>query len=334
MTPRTTIREVAAAAGVSIGTASRALSGNGSIAPHTRSRVLDAAATLDYQPNSAARTLRSNRSRTIGLLIPDVRNPYFSELAHVVEQDALTHGLTTVLCNGDERSEQMEMYVDVLRSRRVDGVITAPFQDAAASLETLRADGIPVVFIDRRIPGSSVPSVTSATANAIDEAVALFAAHGHDRIGCIAGPVTTSTGAERRAQVAASAQRHRIDVTWHSGEFREDVGETGARAFLDAGIRAILASDAQATIGAVRACQQGAVRPGADVHLIGFDDLPVLALAQPPLTVIRQDITAMARTAVDLLLRQRRGESVDPVQLPAQLIVRDSAPRPIERIPA
>ncbi|MFQ6484671.1 LacI family DNA-binding transcriptional regulator [Brachybacterium epidermidis] len=322
---RPTIRDVAARAGVSLGTASRALSGNGSVRPATREAVLQAAKDLDYRVNSLARSLRSNHTASIGLLIPDVRNPYFSQLAHVVEQSALEHGVTTLLCNADERPEQMAMYVDVLRERRVDGVIVSPFADAEQALAGLDDDAIPTVFIDRRIPDSPTPSVTSDTGSALDEAIALMSRLGHRRVGFITGPRTTSTGIERIEQVAAAADHHGVEVEWQEGDFHPESGHRAATSLLGSGTRAILASDAQTTEGALSAIVEQGVTLGEGLHFIGFDGTPATALIRPSLTYVRQQVQEMAATAVDLLVRLRAGEIVTSVRLPSTLVLGGSA---------
>lgn len=329
---RTTIRDVADRAGVSLGTASRALSGRGSVSPRTRESVLNAAKALDYRVNSLARSLRSNHTASIGLLIPDVRNPYFSHLAHVVEQSGLEHGVTTLLCNADERPEQMAMYVDVLRERRVDGVIVAPFADADQALAGLRDDGIATVFIDRRIPGSPTPSVTSDTAQALDESIALLAHLGHHRIGYITGPRSTSTGTERIDQVAAAAVHHDVEIEWQEGDYHTESGHRAAAALLNGGHRAILASDAQTTEGALGAIVEHGLRLGEDLHFIGFDATPATALIRPSLTHVRQQVQEMARTAVDLLARLRAGEPVTSVRLPSALVLGGSARPAIDHL--
>ncbi len=330
MSPRTTIREVAAAAGVSLGTASRALSGSGAVAPETRERVLAAAAELDFRPNGHARSLRSSHSKSVGLLIPDVRNPYFAQLAHEVELDARSRGVSTLLCNADEDPDQLRHYVEVLRERRVDGVIVAPFLDAEKSLTRLRADGIPTVYVDRFIPGSDTASVTGDTAEAIGQAVGLLASLGHTVIGCISGPEQTSTGRERRQQIEDAAQAQGLDLVTVQGDFQEESGRRGADELLRRGVAAIIAADSLMTLGALRACRAHGVTLGSDIDLIGFDDIPVFTLTTPTMTVIDQDIERMAHEATAMLAALQAGEDVTSVRLPATLVVRGStraAPR-------
>lgn len=306
---RTTIKDIAAAAGVALGTASRALSGNGSVAPATRDRVLAAAEKLEYIPNAQARSLRSERTETIGLLIPDVLNPFFAELAHVVEREARASGLSVVLCSADEDPEQMRDYTVVLRRQRVDGIIVAPFSTARRSLSSLQETGTPLVFVDRTIPEMGVPAVVSDTGPAIREAVSHLVADGAEFIGCISGPSQTTTGTERLAEFTAAAEDAGVEVHIRPGDFREASGREGMRALLSRGVDAVLTADSRMTLGAVQECLESGIVPARDLRFIGFDDISPFALLRPPLPLICQDLEAMATTAVHLLNAQLRGES-------------------------
>jgi len=190
---KVTIHDVAAAAGVSSGTASRVLSGHPSTSPESRKRVTEAAHRLGYRPNARARSLRKAHTDTIGLLIPDVRNPFFAEIAHNAEQAALRHALSTLLCNANECTEQQDRYLDLLYSQRVDGIVVAPQGDGSGSLREVLALEVPMVFVDRTISGIDVPSVTSDNRVGISQAVAHLAELGHRRIGLVSGPVDSRT---------------------------------------------------------------------------------------------------------------------------------------------
>lgn len=306
---RTTIKDVAAEAGVSLGTASRALSGNGSVAASTRERVLAAAHRLNFVPNGQAGSLRSERTRTIGLLIPDIRNPFFAELAHVVEQGARAEGLAVMLCSANEDPEQMQDHATVLRRHRVDGIIVAPFSTARESLQDLRDSGVPLVFLDRTIPGMGVPSVVSDTRRAITEAVTHLRSQGARNIGYISGPSETTTGVERLAEFRAAADAAGVRVEVAHGDFQEHSGRVGMRRLLERHVDAVLASDSLMTIGAFKECRSAGITPVKDLPFVGFDDIAPFALLQPALPLICQDLHAMGTSAVELLLAQLVGES-------------------------
>ncbi|NMA76931.1 MAG: LacI family transcriptional regulator [Actinomycetales bacterium] len=317
---RPTIKDIAAEAGVALGTASRALSGNGSVAAGTRERVLDAAERLNYIPNAQARSLRSERTETIGLLIPDVRNPFFAELAHVVEREARASGLSVVLCSANEDPELMREYMLVLRRQRVDGIIVAPFSTAHVTLHTVQQAGMPLVFVDRTIPGMDVPAVVSDTGPAIREAVAHLVGGGAQRLGFLSGPSQTTTGVERLAEFTVAAAEAGVETVIEHGDFQEESGRAGMRALLETGVDAVLTADSRMTLGAVRVCLEAGITPSADLPFVGFDDIAPFTLLQPPLPLICQDLEGMATTAVQLLEAQLRGERPQTEhRLPAHL---------------
>ncbi|WP_081747540.1 LacI family DNA-binding transcriptional regulator, partial [Arthrobacter sp. Br18] len=193
-----TIKDVADTAGVSVATASRVLSGHPATSAVARAAVSGAAATLGFRPNAQARSLRKTRTQTIGLVLPDVRNPFFADLAQSVEQRAREFNFLTLFGNANESAEQQDRYFDIMLSQRVDGLIAAP-QGNLSNLQGILDSGVPTVFVDRVIADTSVPSVTPDNVTGIQEAVRHLTGRGHRRIGYIAGPQSTSTGRERLA---------------------------------------------------------------------------------------------------------------------------------------
>lgn len=304
-----TIKDIAAAAGVAVGTASRALSGSGSIAPATRDRVLDAAKALNYIPNAQARALRSERTHTIGLLIPDVRNPYFGDLAHFIEAEARAHGFSVLLCSANEDPTLMHDYVRVLRHQRVDGIIAAPFFSARACLEELHDSGIPLVFVDRSIPDLDIPAVVSDTSAAIAAAVTDLHERGARTVGYISGPHDTSTGRERLDEFVRAAATLGVATQIVEGDFQEESGRLGMATLLDSGIDAVVAADSFMTLGALRTCLERQLLPGRDLTLVGFDETPASLLMRPALPLIIQGIEQMGTAAVGFLRSALAGES-------------------------
>jgi len=330
-----TIKDVAALAGVSVATTSRVLSGNPATSADARSRVHAAAAELDYLPNAQARALRSTRTHAIGLLVPDVRNPFFADLAHTVEQAALVHGFVTLLGNANERKDQQDRYLDNLIARRVDGIIVAPLGDGSGSIRSVVAREIPAVFIDRTIDGIELPSVTTDSDTGIREAVDHLAALGHTRIGYIAGPQSTSTGRERHASfVRAAGARHlSLDPALIVfGDFQAESGSAAVRTLLalNEPPTALLVADSPMAIGAIGAIQKLGLRIGTDVALVSFDDIDWLALLDPPVSVIAHSVADMGRIAVDMLRTVIDGGTPESVRLPSRLIVRASSATPLQ----
>lgn len=326
-----TIRDVAQRAGVSVATASRVLSRAGSTSPEAERVVREAAAELGYRTNAQARALRSRKTHTIGLLISDVRNPFFGELAHAIEQSALRGRYATLLGNANEDVEQQDRYVQTLRTLRVDGVILAPQDGRSSAVQDLIDDGIPTVFVDRTVPGLDIPSVDSDPGIGIRQAIDHLAACGDRRIGFIAGPQSTSTGQERLAryrQAAAAAGFDPSEELVHIGDFQQASGEEGAHRLLALDVDALFAADSPMAMGALVACRERGVRPGVDVDLVGFDDIALFRHTDPPLTVVSQDIAALGATAFDLLAAVIDGEHPASVRLPTALVVRRSTRLP------
>ncbi|MDU3568703.1 MAG: LacI family DNA-binding transcriptional regulator, partial [Cutibacterium avidum] len=242
MDRKSTIKDVAKLAGVSLGTASRVLNGSSATSEASRTAVRKAAKELGYLSNAHARSLRSAHTGVIGLVVPDIRNPYFAELASVVENACLAHGWATLLCNADESPDQFNRYVDTLRRQRVDGAIVTPTGLGEHAVKDLVDDGVQVVCVDREVAGSSLPSVTSDPWNGMGEAVDHLLERGHRRIGFITGPQQTSTGLERYQAYCQLLAEHDVDVVDDlvvEGDYQEESGRVGAGQLIDRGATAV-----------------------------------------------------------------------------------------------
>jgi LacI family transcriptional regulator len=321
-----TIREVAARAGVSLGTASRVLSGNPATSPAARARVAEAAAALGYRPNAQARSLRLTRTHVLGLLVSDVRNPFFADIAHAAEQAALGSDYVCLLGNANEDVDQQDRYIETFLTQRVDGVVLAP-QGPSATLDALLESRMPVVFVDRKVEGLDVPSVTTDSHVGLEEAVAHLVADGHRRIGYIGGPQSISTGRERYDAFLESLQRHGLAVDPELitfGDFRLASGTEAAERLLAVPDRptALLAADNLMAEGALTTIRRQGLRVSADVEVVAFDDIEWFAHMDPPISVIAQDAGAVGRRAVELLLRVIAGEEPESVVLPTTFIDR------------
>jgi LacI family transcriptional regulator len=322
-----TIREVAAHAGVSLGTASRVLSGHPATSREARARVTDAVAVLGYRPNAQARSLRLTRTQAIGLLVSDVRNPFFADVAHAAEQAALGADYVTLLGNANENVDQQDRYIETFLTQRVDGVVLAPQGLGSGSLEALIDSAMPVVFVDRIVEGFDVPSVTTDSRTGLDEAVAYLAAAGHSRIGYIGGPQSISTGRERYDAFIDALRRHGLEVDpalITFGDFQEASGIRAAEQLLSGPARptAMLAADNLMALGALAAIRSRGLRIGADIEVVAFDDIEWLAHYDPPISVIAQDAGVVGRFAVELLLQVINGNKPESVVLPTRFINR------------
>jgi LacI family transcriptional regulator len=327
-----TIRDVAARAGVSLGTASRVLSGHPATSAETRARVTEAATALGYRPNAQARSLRLTRTHTIGLLVSDVRNPFFADVAHAAEQAALGADYVTLLGNANEDVDQQDRYLETFLTQRVDGVVLTPQGRGAGTLDALVAGGMPLVFADRTVQDVDVPSVTTDSRSGLDQAIAHLASAGHTRIAFIGGPQSISTGRDRHAAFIDALPRHGLAVHPELitfGDFREASGADATEDLLTGAGRptAVIAADNLMAVGALAAIRRHHLAVGTDIELVAFDDIEWFSYVDPPISVIAHDPGAIGRCAVELLLRVIDGDEPQSVVLPTRFVDRTSSAR-------
>lgn len=336
-----TIKDVAQAAGVSPATASRVLSGNPATSPEARTRVEAAAKSLDFLPNAQARSLRSTKTDTIALLISDVRNPYFSDLAHAVEQHARAAGLMTFIGNANEDATQQDDFLATMLSRRVDGMIVVPqglgeqTGHASGMLRRVVDSQIPMVFVDRTLADVEVPHVTAESHKALGEAVATLKAHGHQRIAFIGGPEHASTALERHRAFDAALQANGLATNpdlHFAGDFRPASGAEGAQWFManEHKPTAVIIADAPMAIGALRVWRGAGAKIGQDFSVVSFDEVDALLMHEPPIATISHDLEAMGRAAVQALRSVMNKEPVEPVELQSTFTLRASVGAALE----
>jgi len=320
------MRDVAQAAGVSIATVSLALSGNPRIPAETRERISDVAELMRYRPHAGARALRTEVTGSLGLVISDVANPFFAELAGEVQRAAASRGFSTVLCNSDEDAQRQDEYLHaLLAGSRVDGVILVPASAMTAGLEAAGHAKARLVFLDRPVvfAGDSAavshlaacPVVRSAAWAALSEAAQLITGLGHRRIGIIAPLLETRVGIERRDLMIRAFTECGVssgDITVVAGDFRQDSGEWAVGQLLDTAgpPTVIFGADGLMTIGAMKGLRRAKLRVPEDISLIGFDDAPWFELFDPPLTAVAQPIAKLAAAAVDAMVNLVGGSAV------------------------
>ncbi|MFE3601169.1 LacI family DNA-binding transcriptional regulator [Streptomyces sp. NPDC059142] len=302
--PVTTIKDVAARAGVSLGTASRVLSGSSQTSPDSRSRVLAAAADLGYIANGPARSLRRSRTDVLGLLVSDIRNPFFSELAHAAEQEARQHGYTVLLANANEDAGQADAYLRTFASQRIDGLLFSPQGTVSPQLAATLASGLPLVFLNRTVEGVDAPLYGTDNAEGVGHVLAWLRQRGHRDVAFIGGPGTISTGAERRAAYLAGREKHGIstdDRLLDAGDFLAEGAAEAMCRVIDRGVpfSAVFGANGLTTLGAVRALRErlGAER-AARVEVVSFDDLDWFEFASPPISAVRNDASSIGRLGV------------------------------------
>ncbi|MBO2450984.1 LacI family DNA-binding transcriptional regulator [Actinomadura barringtoniae] len=327
------VKDVARLAGVSVATVSRVLNDSAAVTEPTRARVLAAVAELGYRPNAVARSLRTDATRTIGLIIGDILNPFFTELARAVEDEARTLGYSVVIGNADERPDRQDHYVRTLLEQRVDGLLLCPTAEITPLVRDMVAGGEPLVFLDRTLPGLEVPTVRADGAEAINELVGHLRTLGHRRLAFISGPALLSTGRERTAAFVAALGEHGLAVRedyLEAGDFQAASGRASAARLLDLGEppEVIVAGDNLMALGALDEIRARGLRIPADVGLASYDDLPWFTHLDPPLTAIAQPVQALGRRSVRALIERVAGQDVGSVVLSARLVVRRSCGEP------
>lgn len=330
MGSRVTIRDVAAIAEVSPATVSRVLNADERVAPELRMRVLAAVERLGYRPNSQARSLRTQATRVIGLIISDIQNPFFTSLVRGVEDVAQASGYSVVLANSDEDLGKEQQYLRVAAAEQMAGVILSPASSSRTRIGELVHEEIPVVTIDRRI-AADVDSVAVDNVAGARQAVEHLLKTGATRVGIIAGPADVSTAADRiegyhaalrDAGIAADPQ---LTVR---GDFRIDGGHRAAGRLLDLPARpdALFAANNLMLIGTLDAMAERGLSAPADLLLAGFDEMSWAGFA-PPLTLVEQPTYEIGRLATEMLLRRISGDTsaAEHIVLDATLKVRASS---------
>jgi LacI family transcriptional regulator len=333
-----TIEDVAKQAGVSIATVSRVINGGPGVGDDTRKRVEAAIAALDYQPNPAARSLRSNRSRIIGLLVSDIQNPFFAGLIRGVEDEALRNEYSLILCNTNESPQREQQYLDVLYVERVAGVIVVPTRDHLGddTRKRFRERGVPVVAVDRRVKDRDIDAVLTDNVRGAYEAVSHLIANGYRRIGVITGPLTVTTGHERLEGYRQALRDSGIPLDpalERSGPFSVASGREGTEQMLALDPRpdALFTTNNLLTLGALHAGHDRKLRVPGDVALVGYDDIQWAELGTGSLTTITQPAYELGSAAARRLFQRMRDpgdQSRQEIILAPTLLVRgSSAPR-------
>jgi DNA-binding LacI/PurR family transcriptional regulator len=336
-----TLEDVAQRVKLSVATTGRALGGYGRISPATKERVLQAAKELNYHPNAIARGMKERRTRTIGLIVGNILNPFFSTIVRASEDTVSHYGFNVIVCNTDENPEKELAHAKILFERRVDGLIVAPtiFDNRRASevVKDYYGKQVPTVFVDRIIRGIMVPSVSSDNAAGAYEATQHLLELGHKRIGVIVGKCSL-TSMEGRI---AGYKRALRDVGLEPDETlitdAIDVGVRGGYAATHELLKrqqnkptALLALNNLLVVGALNALKEAELHVPKDMSLICWDDFELAAHLTPPLTVVDQPAYSIGSLAAEQLMKAiTQNTKLEPleVSLKQQLIVRQSTSR-------
>lgn len=328
------VRDVAALAGVSVGTVSNVMNRPDKVSPRTVGRVQEAIASLGFVRNDAARQLRAGQSHSIGLVVLDVRNPFFTEVARGAEERAAAESLTILLGNSDERAEREKAYIDLFQEQRVHGVLISPLTEDLARLRQLRELGTPTVLVDRQDDAGYFSSVSVDDVAGGAMAVRHLLELGRRRIAFVGGPVAIRqvadrlTGAQAAVDEVYGASLEVIETealtVLHGRTAGELLRDRPAYARPDA----VFAANDLLSLGVLQAfTMSGGIRVPQDIALIGYDDIDFATAAVVPLSSIRQPSALIGSTAVELLLREAsEGDGFEREQIVFQpeLVVRAS----------
>jgi LacI family transcriptional regulator len=325
------MRDVAAVAGVSLKTVSRVVNAETGVSPALEQRVREAVELLGFRPNVTASNLRraDRKTQTIGLILEDVSNPFMSAVHRAIEDVAVPHGTLVFAGSAEESAERERELLLAFVSRRVDGLIVIPVGDDQSLMLRERRFGRPIVFIDRLGSIVDADTVTADNRGGARAAVSHLAAHGHRRIAFIGDASWIWTASERHLGYleALGAEGIRLDPALVVVDVRSS--DAAAAVVHELFTRedpptALFTAQNLITVGAVRALQQlGRQR---DVALVGFDDVVLADLLQPPVTVVAQDATTLGRTAAELLFGRLAGDRSPPrhIVVPTRLVPRGS----------
>ena len=325
--------DVAKRANVSISTVSRTITQTRSISEETQAHVRTVMKELGYVPNRVARRLRARggKRHLIGLIIPNIQNPFFADLARGVEDTAYANDFGVMLCNYDEDPAKERFYLNVMQAESVDGIILPPAHEDDPDVLRVKQSGIPVICVDRSLNDRTVDRVEVDNEAGGYQATALLLSKGHRRIGLISGPIDSSTG---RGRLEGFRRAHReagvpIDEALiRFGNFKQEAGRAIAQELLSNSLppTALFACNNLMLMGAIETIFSRGLQIPSQVALIGYDDVPLAAVFNPPLTVVQQPAYEVGQKAAELLLRRlaRPDAEAAAICLKPKLIIRSS----------
>lgn len=332
---RPTIYDVAERAGVSTASVSRVLNGKGQIAPATRLAIESAVRDLGYQPNRIARSLVTKSTQTIALLLPEITNPFYGGLVSGIEQRTLELGYTLLLCTTQGDPAREELYLDLLRSKQVDGVLVDGLVLPPDRIARFVADGLPIVCLDRDVGSAAVPLVQVDNRLGARIAAEHLLRLGHTRIAHVAGDPALRISADRVDGYREALRTAGLDPAPElvvTGGFTESGGYEAARALFAAAPHptAVFAANDLSAVGVIEGIVERGLGVPDDVSVVGFDDVRLAAYTTPPLTTIHQPAREIGEEATSILLDLTKGRKVRRLRhlLAPELVVRRSTAPP------
>jgi len=333
---RTRIRDVAEAAGVSVGTVSNALNNPDMVAEGTRLRVEDAVRRLGFVRNASARQLRAGRSSVVGAIVLDVGNPFFTEVARGIEDRLAEDNCVLMLCSSDERPDKELRYLRLLEEQGVRGMLVVPVQYDLDLLDKVRDRGTPVVLLDRTSARMDMCSVAVDDVNGGELAAGHLLEQGHRRLAFVNGSNNIRQCADRRKGVDRALRAAGLDAADSLLEvtvstLNADGGESALDQILRAPNppRAIVCVNDLTALGVLRGLRRRGLRAPEDVAVIGYDDVEFAAMLSTPLSSIRQPKYQLGRTAAELMLAEDGPDHVhQQILFQPELVIRESSRTP------
>jgi LacI family transcriptional regulator len=326
------LADVARLAQVSASIASRTLNGDPtvSVRPETRERIFAAATELDYHPSAFARGLKTARTMTLGMVVPNLTHPVNASIIRGAERAAAAAGYVMVLADAEEFLQSGEAYRRLLLEKRVDGLLIASASTSEPFLNVLSSHRLPFVLVNRRAP-SVAPSVTCDDRRGMRLAVDRLVELGHRRIALITGPADADTAHRRHLGFLAGMRRAKLPVPGQyivEAAYEEEQGLRAMNELLELRPRptAVIAWSFAAAVGAMAAARRAGVAVPAELSLVAFHDVPLADYLDPPLTTVRMPLSEMAERSVDLVVSLIAGRSVRSVvvRTPPKLVERAS----------
>jgi LacI family transcriptional regulator len=330
-----TIKDIAREAGVSTATVSHVINITRFVGEERRQRVLKAIRDLRYRPNAIARSLVKQRTHTIGVLISDILNPFYTAIVRGIEDVTSRSGYNVILCNTDEDPEKERLYIRVLMEKRIDGLIlSSAFQEGPHPLQD-QFDEIPLVCVVRKIPGLQTDAVAGDNVGGAFKATEHLIGLGHRRIGLVCGPSGVSSGGDRLKGTLKALRDHGIPVDARlirMGDFKPESGYRLTREILDVDDppTALFVTNNQMTLGALRALEERGIRVPQGLSLVSMDDMEWSPFLDPPMTTVEHSPYGMGKKSGEMVLQRigERDRKPRRIIFPSNLVIRKSTGPP------
>lgn len=327
-----TIKEVAKRAGVSISTVSHVINKTRYVSEELEKKVVAAMEELNYHPNSLARSLRSGTSKTIGLVLPDNSNPFFADIARIIEDIGFLNGYSVMLCNSDGNLEKERAYIKVLIEKRIDGIIFIASGSNVNHLQNLADQGIPVVLADREVDIKIVDEVLVDNEQGGYDATKYLLDLGHRKIGCITGPSSLTPSSNRVLGYRKALTETNIPIREDYivfGDFKSKSGEEGMEEFLqlDDPPSAIFVCNDMMAFGVYKYLKRNNFNIPEDFSVIGFDNIQLSSIITPTLTTVSQPIAEVATISASLLIQRIQNSNpteYERIIMKPELVIRES----------